>query len=413
MLSARQHHRPLGAVALASLLRQLQLRFLPPARRLGVDFTLQLDGALAPLLLLDAPVLQQLLMHMLGLVLPAYAQGRVELKVQVWAQQHMRQILTLELSASQHGEMAGPSQQQSGPARAGKPRQERAGWCYCRQLARRLGADLRLEHDGQHLHACVQLSPTMAGEDTLPLQASAGCWPVLLLCADAAQGRHIQQQLQETAYPLETVSTVAAALQRWQQQAVAALLLVDPLTETNLSDLLTSIRSLETAQPWRGHTPLLAVLPQHTSESAWPDATPDGWLSQPVAAAALQAWLPECAGSSPAVLPVLDRKVLSDLSQGDWAVELPLLQGYLRDKQADLILLLQAWQQGDLPTCVALAHRIKGASRTVGAARLAATAASLEQAARAGQGDSLPGMLLTLEQALEDFALHLQTAGDC
>lgn len=410
MLSARQHDRPLDALALASLLRQLQLRFLPLANRLGVNFTLQADAALAPLLLLDVPVLQQLLMHMLGLVLPAHAQGRVELKAQVWAQQHMRQMLTLELSASREGGMAGPIHHLSGPARAGKPQAERAGWRYCRQLARRLGADLRLEHDGRHLHACVQLSPAMPGEEALPLQPSAGCWPVLLLCADATLGRHIQQQLQGMGHPLESVNTVAAALQYWQQQAVAALLLVEPHSGSSLSDLLQPIRRLEAAQPWRGHTPLLAMQSQAHVLPA--DVAPDGWLNLPVELAALQPWLPDCLTDHAAALPLLDRRVLADLSQGDWAVELPLLQGYLQDKQADLTLLRQAWQQRDLPACVALAHRIKGASRTVGATRLAATAASLEQAARAGQGDSLPALLLTLEQELEDFSLYLQSVAD-
>jgi hypothetical protein len=48
-------------------------------------------------------------------------------------------------------------------------------------------------------------------------------------------------------------------------------------------------------------------------------------------------------------LPVLDRQILFALSQGDWALELPLLQDFARDKQADLLQLLQAWQQGIKP----------------------------------------------------------------
>jgi hypothetical protein len=77
-------------------------------------------------------------------------------------------------------------------------------------------------------------------------------------------------------------------------------------------------------------------------------------------------------------LPVLDRQILFALSQGDWALELPLLQDFARDKQADLLQLLQAWQQGDQANVILLAHRIKGASRTVGAAAMADCAARLE-----------------------------------
>ena len=409
LLTARQRGQAADAVPLASLLRQLHLRFQPLAGQLGVDFTLQLDTALAPLLLLDSAVLQHLLQQLLAHALHDHAAGKLMFKAQVWAQQHMRQILTLELTASRsEHDGAVPEICLSGPARARKPQQAPAGWLRCRQLARRLGAELKMEQGRQGMHACLQLSPAMPGMDEAHAPAALGRWPVLLLCADAAQGRPIMQLLQETGYPLEIVSTASAALQYWQQHTVA-LLLADSAARTDLPVLLDFIRSKEASQPWRGHTPLLAVRPDTAVNVLATDMVPDGWLNLPGDRAALHPWLPECASGGDTALPVLDRCVLFDLSQGDWALELPLLQGYLQDKHTDLQQLLQAWQQGDLPACVALAHRIKGASRTVGARRLAEAAASLEQAARAGLDDQLPAMLLTLEQALEDFAQHLQS----
>lgn len=410
MLTARQRGQAADAVPLASLLRQLHLRFQPLASQLGVDFSLQLDTALAPLLLLDGAVLQHLLQQLLAHALHAHVAGRLVLKAQVWAQQHLHQILTLELSASrsEHDSVV-PELSLSGPARARKPHQDPTGWLRCRQLARHLGAELKLEQGRQGLHACLQLSPAMPGMADAHPPATFGCWPVLLLCADIAQARPILQLLQETGYPLEIVSTASAALQYWQQHPLALLLLADPVASMALPALLDFIRGKEASQPWRGHTPLLAVRPDSAFKLRMADTVPDSWLSLPCDRAALLPWLPECVSGGDAVLPVLDRRVLFDLSQGDWALELPLLQAYLQDKHADLQQLLQAWQQQDLAACVALAHRIKGASRTVGASRLAEAAASLEQAARSGLGDKLPAMLLTLEQALEDFALHLQS----
>ncbi|WP_159875274.1 Hpt domain-containing protein [Aquitalea denitrificans] len=412
MLTARHRGQAADAVPLASLLRQLHLRFQPQAQHLQVDFSLELDSALAAVLQLNLAVLQQLLMQLLSLVLPAQAGGRLVLKAQVWAQQHMRQILTLELIASCAGDAGMSAGKHYGPACARKRRHAPADWLHCRQLARSLGAELSLESGAHGMHISLQLKPTMPEAQTSPGATVAGRWPVLLLCADAEQSGQLQRQLQGAGYPLKTVNTVAAALQCWQQQAVAALLLAEPDPGCSLPALLQPMRRLESIQPWRGHTPLLAVLPEPHALPQALEPMPDGWLPRSFDCTALSPWLPECALSNTAALPVLDRAVLFDLSQGDWALELPLLQHYLQDKQADLGLLLHAWQQGDLPACVALAHRIKGASRTVGAHRLAEAAASLEQAARAGLGDSLPTMLLTLEQALEDFAQHLQSAAE-
>lgn len=408
LLTARRRGHAVDAVPLASLLRQLHLRFQPLAGQLGVDFTLQLDTALAPLLLLDGAVLQHLLQQLLAHALHGHGAGTLLLNAQVWAQQHMRQILTLELTAHRSEHDRGvPEQILSGPARARKPHQAPAGWLRCQQLARCLGAELRLEQGRQGMHACLQLSPAMPGMDQAHAPAAMGRWPVLLLCADAAQGRSIQQQLQATGYPVEVASTVNAALQYWQQHAVALLLLADPASAA-LPALLDYIRGQEASQPWRGHTPLLAVGPDHAGSLLAADAVPDGWLSLPGDCAALQPWLPECASGGNADLPVLDRQVLFALSQGDWALELPLLQDFARDKQADLLQLLQAWQQGDQAHVILLAHRIKGASRTVGAARLADCAARLEQTARGGWSTADMALLLELEQALEDFVGHLQ-----
>lgn len=111
-------------------------------------------------------------------------------------------------------------------------------------------------------------------------------------------------------------------------------------------------------------------------------------------------------------LPVLDHRVLRVLYQDDWPQQRALLQAFLRDKQADLHALLQAWHTGDLQALGLLAHRIKGASRNVGAAALAHAAARVEQAARGQHHASLPALLQALEQALQSFASMLQRAQD-
>ena len=111
-------------------------------------------------------------------------------------------------------------------------------------------------------------------------------------------------------------------------------------------------------------------------------------------------------------LPVLDYRVLRVLYQDDWPQQKALLQAFLQDKQADLHALLHAWLRGDLQALGLLAHRIKGASRNVGATALAQAAAQVEQAARGQHHAGLPDLLQALEQALQSFASALQQAPD-
>lgn len=135
-------------------------------------------------------------------------------------------------------------------------------------------------------------------------------------------------------------------------------------------------------------------------------------LRAEVVEAALPEYLRADSPSQAAALPVLDHRVLRVLYQDDWPQQRALLQAFLCDKQADLHALQQAWHTGDLQALGLLAHRIKGASRNVGAAALAHAAALVEQAARGQHHASLPDLLQALEQALQSFASQLQRAQD-
>jgi two-component system, sensor histidine kinase len=84
--------------------------------------------------------------------------------------------------------------------------------------------------------------------------------------------------------------------------------------------------------------------------------------------------------------PAIDEKVLDDLSasvQGDTAFVRELIDAYLADSVAQLDAAEAALAAGDAAGLVRPAHTLKSSSATVGATRLAATARSLEMAARA------------------------------
>lgn len=84
---------------------------------------------------------------------------------------------------------------------------------------------------------------------------------------------------------------------------------------------------------------------------------------------------------------------------------------YIRDARVQTETLSKSLQEGDFPTAIASAHRLKGSSQNVGAKRLGESCASLEQLARASdaagamkQLDRVREQLVNVERALEALA---------
>jgi PAS domain S-box-containing protein len=107
----------------------------------------------------------------------------------------------------------------------------------------------------------------------------------------------------------------------------------------------------------------------------------DDYLAKPVdlknLARKLDQWRP-----IPRPLSALDRSILAAISGGDARLELDILADFRRVNDEDVALLSRAVMSVDLPGVTAGSHRIKGASRSVGAVALAAVCERIEHAAR-------------------------------
>jgi HPt (histidine-containing phosphotransfer) domain-containing protein len=119
----------------------------------------------------------------------------------------------------------------------------------------------------------------------------------------------------------------------------------------------------------------------------------------------LRRWLPEAAGSAPLAggaspaAPAIDRSALDELTGGDEELNRDILTRYLRSLGGDLDALWQALRAGDVDGLQRHAHRIAGASRSVGAHAVAAEASRLEHAAQASQdGAELERLAQTLRE---------------
>jgi len=95
--------------------------------------------------------------------------------------------------------------------------------------------------------------------------------------------------------------------------------------------------------------------------------------------------------------PCIDVRALAEVTGGDVALERELFRRFARMSASDAGALRVAIMRRDCPLAVQLAHRLRGASATLGASQLAAVCARIERGARDGDITSLEGALVELE----------------
>jgi PAS domain S-box-containing protein len=98
-------------------------------------------------------------------------------------------------------------------------------------------------------------------------------------------------------------------------------------------------------------------------------------------------------------VPLFDRSLLAEVSQGDEGVRAGLIATFLEQSQADVAELAIAIAVGDTDTVEHAAHRLKGGASCVGALRLATLSDALCRLARAGRLEETHGLQIDLEQA--------------
>jgi HPt (histidine-containing phosphotransfer) domain-containing protein len=106
----------------------------------------------------------------------------------------------------------------------------------------------------------------------------------------------------------------------------------------------------------------------------------------------------------------IDRSVLAELSVGGTAMELEIILRFHVFNVADVETLTRAVEQLNLDLLIHAAHRIKGASRTVGALALGEASERLELAGRAGDWHAVGSHMKAFEHEvgrLDDYVKSL------
>jgi CheY-like chemotaxis protein/HPt (histidine-containing phosphotransfer) domain-containing protein len=236
---------------------------------------------------------------------------------------------------------------------------------------------------------------------------------ILVAEDDAVNQTVILQQLALLGYAAEVADNGAEALDLWRDGGYALLLTDLHMPVMDGYQLAAAIRREETGT----RLPILALSAnalRHTAQLS-ETADMDDYLTKPVQLTrlerALERWLPadspmpagtdsmaaaEEAVSSPATeAKVVDLAVLKDLVGDDPAIIHNLLASYREAARGYAAALHDAGEAGDLDQVSAVAHKVKSASRSVGALALGDLCASLENAAKTGDNKGvrhdLPG----------------------
>jgi GAF domain-containing protein/HPt (histidine-containing phosphotransfer) domain-containing protein/ActR/RegA family two-component response regulator len=241
------------------------------------------------------------------------------------------------------------------------------------------------------------LKPVAAG-CCAPVAGQRGEALRLLVVDDHPINREVLvRQLRLLGLAADTAEDGSEALAVWAPGRYAAVLADLHMPGMDGYELTRRLRAAE-AENGGAPTPVVAVTANamRGEEERCLAAGMDAYLAKPVAidrlCATLERWLPVGDGVSAAPSArsgaAIDRGVLAAwLGDDDAGIE-ALLQKF-RDSAVESELAINAaWRAADLAGLAAAAHRLSGAARAVGASRLGAAAASLEQAGKAGDRDS-------------------------
>lgn len=211
------------------------------------------------------------------------------------------------------------------------------------------------------------------------------------------------RQLATLGLRAQTAADGREALAMWQGGEFALIIVDCNMPVMDGYEFSRAVRDIE-AKEGRVRTPIIAWTANTLAAAECHAAGMDDVLIKPSDLVALKEalakWMPAAAQIIPIDYEQLD-KVAADATD-----RMDILQSFMAQTRSDLAELEAAMRNRDLPTCERIAHRIKGASRMVGARELAAESEAIEKTARQGE----PGGTDAVKAAVQRLATHLDEA---
>lgn len=416
----------------------------------GLLIRRSLDPGISPALLVDPVRLRQILSNFVSNALKFTSQGHIEIKAELIertdGEDRVRFSVTdtgIGISAENQRKLFQPfSQVDGGTAQRGGG--TGLGLTICRRLAGMMGGTVEMQSEpGKGTTMILTLSLPIADPKDLSsakaqaaqnavstdtrmrrlapsVTAAEAEGTLALLVDDHPTNRALlMRQVHALGYAGESAENGLEALEKWRSGRFGIVLTDCNMPELDGYGLARRIREFEAANGGK-RTPIIAC----TANALGGEveicfaAGMDDYLAKPVnlreLLEKLEQWLPisaagttsaaSAAAASPAQMPdadaaaPIDRASLAEITGGDAAAERDILIDFRRVNDEDAAMLKRAVAESDMPQITRAAHRIKGASRMVGALRLADVCERLEAASRASDWDTIRAGMGTFQQ---------------
>ncbi len=249
---------------------------------------------------------------------------------------------------------------------------------------------------------------------------------ILIAEDDTVNQTVILQQLTLMGYAAEVANNGIEALEKWRKGGYALLLTDLHMPEMDGYELATKIRHEETG----GRLPIVVLTANalHGEEQYAAAAGVDDYLTKPVQLDrlehALERWLPHVSATQRAdflptiieathqqtnpALDIIDLAVLKGLVGDDVAVINKLLSSYDETAKEYAQALQTSYEDDDLAEVGRVAHKLKSASRSIGATAFGDLCANIESAAKNGLNESLQPLMTKFKDNFMDVGEALE-----
>lgn len=289
-------------------------------------------------------------------------------------------------------------------------------------------AQLQEADDERHQQELREL--IMSRTPPTPAQAEAEGTLILVVDDHPTNRQVLVRQLNLLGYAADTAEDGQQALELWRRRRFGLMLADCNMPRMNGYELARAIREEEASDPGNRHIPIIAF----TANALGGDASRcyaagmDDYLSKPAGMLplrnAIEKWLPPSARregvadtlavTPPPLVPLaddpVDPTILNAISGTDRTLACEILHEFRHTSDLDAHRITQAIDHSDSTALAQAAHRIKGASRLVGAHALAQACERLERAGHSGDWGGNLGWFRGIQTATGALAcLHRPT----